>query len=220
MTERKRDRYDVSELVEAQFEPGSKNKVLINQLGIISQSEMDIAEAVALERTVDKIKDFYDEAHQFSSKDIQDIHNLWLGNIYKWAGQYRQVNLSSEGITYAAASQIPKLMDEYENNVLKVQTPCNFDSTDQVINAIAEVHTELILIHPFRDGNGRVARLLSTLMALQANFPLLNFEPMTGDNRENYYSAIMEGFNRNYEPMERIFRLVINLTLSDHGKKA
>ena len=81
------------------------------------------------------------------------------------------------------------------------------------------VHTELILIHPFRDGNGRVARLLSTLMALQANFPLLNFEPMAGDNRENYYSAIKEGFNRNYEPMERVFRLVINLTLSDHGKK-
>ncbi len=110
-------------------------------------------------------------------------------------------------------------MNEYEKNALRTQTPCNFDSTDEVISAIAEVHTELILIHPFRDGNGRVARLLSTLMALQANIPLLNFEPMTGENRENYYSAIKEGFNGNHKPMESIFRLVIDLTLSEHGKK-
>jgi len=112
MNERKSDRYDVSGLAEVQFEPGSNNKVLRNQPGIISQSEMDIVEAVALERTVDKVKDLYDEAHQFSSNDIQDIHHLWLGEIYEWAGQYRQVNLSSEGITYAAASQIPKLMND------------------------------------------------------------------------------------------------------------
>jgi len=36
--------------------------------------------------------------------------------------------------------------------------------------ALAEVHAELILIHPFREGNGRLARLLALLMALQAGF--------------------------------------------------
>jgi cell filamentation protein len=44
------DRYDVSDLPEAQFEPGSNDQVLRNRLGIISKQEMDAVEARALER--------------------------------------------------------------------------------------------------------------------------------------------------------------------------
>jgi hypothetical protein len=41
----------------------------------------------------------------------------------------------------------------------------------EVARALAEVHAELILIHPCRDGNGRVARLLPLLMGLKAGLP-------------------------------------------------
>lgn len=37
------------------------------------------------------------------------------------------------------------------------------------------VHVEFIIIHPFREGNGRVARLLANLMALQARRSILNY---------------------------------------------
>jgi hypothetical protein len=42
------------------------------------------------------------------------------------------------------------------------------------------VHAELVLIHPFRDGNGRCARLLSTLMGVHAGLPLLLSPAFTG----------------------------------------
>ncbi len=48
-----------------------------------------------------------------------------------------------------------------------------------------EVHEELVLIHPFREGNGRVARLLSTLMAFQAGLPMGKlFEKIIETTRE------------------------------------
>ena len=47
------DRYDVSGLPEAQFEPGSNGQVLKNRLGITSQQDMDVAEAMALEQAMD-----------------------------------------------------------------------------------------------------------------------------------------------------------------------
>jgi len=47
------DRYDVSGLPEAQFEPGSNDQALKNRLGIISKPEMDAAEARALEQAMD-----------------------------------------------------------------------------------------------------------------------------------------------------------------------
>jgi cell filamentation protein len=44
-------------------------------------------------------------------------------------------------------------------------------SLDQMAMAIAVVHAELLLIHPFRDGNGRLARWVADVMAIQAGYP-------------------------------------------------
>ncbi len=46
-------------------------------------------------------------------------------------------------------------MTELERGALRQYTPCRFDNTDEVVKALAVVHTELMLIHPFREGNGR-----------------------------------------------------------------
>lgn len=43
------------------------------------------------------------------------------------------------------------------------------------MEAIAVVHVEFILIHPFREGNGRMGRMLASVMAMQASKPELNF---------------------------------------------
>jgi hypothetical protein len=48
-------RYDVSGLVEAQFEPGSNNAVLKNKLGITDPDEMDRVEAKALIKATDAL---------------------------------------------------------------------------------------------------------------------------------------------------------------------
>ena len=49
-------------------------------------------------------------------------------------------------------------MSLLEADALKRCTPCRFQNTDEIAHALAEVHLELVLIHPFRDGNGRIAR--------------------------------------------------------------
>lgn len=47
----------------------------------------------------------------------------------------------------------------------------------------------MVLVHPFRDGNGRISRLLAILMALQAGLPILNFEHIEGKGRNTYFMA-------------------------------
>ena len=68
---------------------------------------------------------------------------------------------------------------------------------------------ELVLIHPFRDGNGRLARALMTLMALQAGLPLLDFSVIAGKNKNAYIAAIQAGLDKHYAPMERLVAEVI-----------
>lgn len=203
------DRYDVSGLSEAQFEPGSGGQVLKNLLGFISPADMDVAEANALVAAVDRLVRLYDEEHRFTANDICEFHRIWLGGIYAWAGEYRQVNVSKGDFMFAAAGRIPALMAEFERDVLSRCTPCRFSTREEVVRALAEAHVELVLIHPFREGNGRISRVLSTLMALQAGLPLLDFSPITGERKESYFAAVRAGLDRNYRPMERIFSEVI-----------
>ena len=101
-------------------------------------------------------------------------------------------------------------MSEFEKNILKKYTPCTFESWDQVIEALAIVHVEFLLIHPFREGNGRLARLISTLMALQAGLPLLDFAEIEGEKKDEYFAAVRAGVNRDYKPMKKIFSEVIS----------
>jgi cell filamentation protein len=205
----KRSRYDTNHLVEAQFEPGSRGRVLKNHLGIHSKRAMDELEAAKLAQATDWAIRHVSADQRFTAADICQWHRQWLGDIYAWAGEYRQVNISKGGFVFAMSAQLPRLMQDYERDVLARYSPCAFDNPQDVLEALAITHCELVLIHPFREGNGRVSRLLSTLIALQAGLPLLDFSIIQGKQREAYFSAVRSGIGRDYAPMEDLFRRVV-----------
>ena len=207
-------RYVTSHLLEDQSESGSRGLVLRNLLGIKSQREMDRLEAQELKRAEDIFFKTYDQSHRFTVADVRHMHKVWLGKVYGWAGQYRQVKLSKGNFSFAFPAQIPQLMDLLERGPLRRYTPCRVRSKEDVIKALAEVHVELVLIHPFREGNGRIARTLATLMALQAGLPPLDFSPIHGKKRQRYFTAVRAGVERDYKPMEEIFRWVLQKSLS------
>jgi len=174
---------------------------------------MERFETRELLRASDAAISRYTRKHIFTAKDICAMHREWLGALYAWAGRYRQVNIGKGGFAFAAPSFIPALMDEFEKHVLQRYTPCVFDDREHVIEALAVVHTEFLLIHPFREGNGRFARLLAVCMALQAGLPLLDFGGIEGVRREDYFAAVRSGLDRNYDPMRLIFIEVVSRSL-------
>ena len=215
---KKNGRYDISGLAEAQFEPGSRGRVLKNLLGITRKREMDEVEAKEHIRAMEELAAIYDKNHRFTARDICMAHKIWLGGVYAWAGRYRQVNISKGGFLFAAASQVPQLMVAFEKGPLQEYTPCRFSSKEAVIKAVAIVHAELVLIHPFREGNGRLARLVSVLMALQAGLPPLDFKGIKGEKRREYFGAVQAGLDRDYAHMGKIFTAVVDRTLRVSGK--
>lgn len=210
---KKGGRYDVSELIEAQFEPGSRGRVLRNRLGINRIREMNRVETVALQSATDGFFRRFDEEHCFTAEDIRDMHRIWLGEIYQWAGEYRSVNVSKGDFMFAVAARIPALMLEFQRSVLARRTPCRSPDRQEVATALAEVHVELLLIHPFREGNGRIARACATLMAAQAGLPQLDFSLLAGRRRNEYFAAVQAGMDRNYRPMAAIFAQLIEKSL-------
>jgi cell filamentation protein, protein adenylyltransferase len=203
--------------VEAEFEPGSRRRVLHNMLGIRSVREMQRRESAALLSTTQHMIDSVTLEQRFTADDILQVHRNWLGEIYPWAGEYRQVNIAKGDFMFAAAAQVPRLMQALEREVLATFTPCRVSTLQDQCRALAVVHVELILIHPFREGNGRCARLLSLLMGLQAGLPALDFGGIHGAEKHRYIAAVQAGMDRSYEPMMAVFRKVIQRTLREEA---
>ena len=210
------DRYDISGNPEGKYQPGSDDQVLLNKLGITDPHEMEDIELDLLNQLSEAILDEVSEDQTIFADDLCEWHRRWLGNVYAWAGKYRSVNMAKEDFHFAASHLIPKLMQEFNNKYLAVYTPCNAMDEGKLVTALAVIHIELILIHPFREGNGRLSRLLANIMALQAGQPLLDFSYMD-ENKQGYFLAIQAGLD-NYEPMKEMFRRVLHASRQNAGE--
>lgn len=202
-------RYDVH-TAEGEYQPGSNEQVLKNLLGITSPEEMNEVELGLLVQLYEAVlvEDLPDRA--LTAEDLKTWHRRWLGNVYSWAGQERSVNMEKAGFMFAPAAQVPRLMALLEKDCLERWTPCRDLNSDELVEAIAVTHVELILVHPFREGNGRLSRLLADVMAVQAGRDPLDYSAWE-TNKHAYIGAIHQGVLMNFEPMKHWVRVAMGL---------
>lgn len=201
-------RYDTGS--QGLYQPGSDDTVLLNQLGITNSDEMDDIELELLAKLYGKVLKKTKIDQVISIAEIKEWHHSWLGNVYAWAGEERSVNMSKGDFHFAAAGQISSLLKRFEVDCLDVYTPCEGFSETELVKAIALVHIEFILIHPFREGNGRLSRLLANIMALQAGWPELDFS-LWDKHKNFYFTAINAGVYEDMSPMEELIKDTLNL---------
>lgn len=120
----------------------------------------------------------------FSEQDIQQLHHLFYVRINEHqAGVYRNVKVYISGSehSFPDPTYIPRLMHELipKLNLLRKEThPVEF---------AALAHKYFVFIHPFVDGNGRVARLLMNLALVQAGYSIAIIPPIM---RRDYIAAL------------------------------
>ncbi len=119
------------------------------ELNEAEQENIILAQAWALSRRRDLL----------SERFVKDLHRRMLGDVWRWAGKFR-TSARNIGIDYW---QIPvalrQLLDE-----AKAWIEFNTYPPDEVA---VRFHHRLVQIHPFPNGNGRHARLMADLLAMQ-----------------------------------------------------
>ena len=66
---------------------------------------------------------------------------------------------------------------------------------------------EFLSIHPYKDGNGRLSRLLTTLLMMKQGYEFIqyvSFENVIESSKDEYYRVLMDGQQNRYEDNERV----------------
>jgi cell filamentation protein len=187
-----------------EFEPGSRCNVLRNRMGITRIVDAARVESELLAVAYVDSLSWVDTTTRFSARLVTEMHRLWLGDLYPVAGTYRTVDLAKNGFTFCHALYVPEQMVRFEREQLEGCTPCTGDLSD-VAEKVARVHAELVLIHPFREGNGRLARWIADLMTMQAGLPPPQYDLKLKESKLTYYAALRKGFYGELKDLQALF---------------
>jgi cell filamentation protein len=183
----------------------SEGEILPNKLGLIDPVKIAEEEYRGFLRAEIKFESEIDSISKYDWNLISSIHQTAFMHLYEFAGELRQVNLSKDGFMFPAAMFLPTAIKDFEKEFFKPFSE-SFQNYDHLIEHIAPLHAELLFIHPFREGNGRTARLFADLIALKNGFDRFNFEMITDKQMPKYISAVQEASVKNYQPMIQLFR--------------
>ncbi|MGH3611718.1 MAG: Fic family protein [Pseudonocardia sp.] len=137
-----------------------------------------------------------DEHFEYSAALVRSLHFMMTEySLEAWPGRWRPGpiwirNEASGAVVYEAPEHevVPELIKE-------LVTELESDTTTPPVVRAAMAHLNLVMIHPFRDGNGRMSRCIQTLVLAREKIlaqELSSIEEYLGRNTSRYYDVLAE----------------------------
>lgn len=152
------------------------------------------------------------------------IHReIWIDAWPEIAGEYRTEDLKISGskILLPHYSNVPRLMEEMGDELAKkingISDECRgkidildevddelLECIDEVVSVAAWIHHIITAIHPFRDGNGRTARLAANLILERYGLVGISVK-IEKENKNAYRKALAQIDDaKDYEPLKNL----------------
>lgn len=164
-----------------------------------------------------------DEDFSYSDQLLKGLHFMMTSySMRNRPGRWRTgaiyVQREDDGvIVYEGAdvAEVPSLMRE-------LAAVLNEEEPDQPVVSAAMAHLNLVMIHPFKDGNGRMARCLQSLVLARKGVlspVFMSIEEYLGRNTQDYYNVLAEVGDGNWNP-ENDARPWLRFSLTAHLRQA
>lgn len=111
--------------------------------------------------------------------------------------------MSKDSFLFAAARFLDLQIPPFERRYLAQLEATTQLVEHQLVRFLAEMHVKFILNHPFREGNGRLSRLLMDVFVTHAGFTPLDYS-LWFQNKDYYFSAIQAGVAGDDRHIERL----------------
>ena len=175
--------------------------VLINKLGIKDKNTLLVAEREITSLRIAKAKDEPIKGG-FDFRHLRTIHKYIFSDIFPWAGEIRTVNIA-KGNQFCLCEHI----EAYAENLfdkLKAESFLTKTPAELMPERLAYYMSEINVLHPFREGNGRTQRLFIEYLAENAGYSV-DFSDVS-DNEMIVASA--EAFACEYEKINAMFEKI------------
>lgn len=173
-----------------------------NLLGLTDRRLLDEAEAEGLIRAENYLYDLPEET-EFTVALLLDLHRVAFGRVYDWAGHYRRSNPNVGDFLPPAFQQVPTLLYQFAEEVQYRQQSTHIEA--ELAALLAYAHHRFVAIHPFTNGNGRTARLLTNFLAFRYGYQEVElYQRAAGEGREVYLRAIKAGNSFDYQALEQL----------------
>mmetsp|Transcript_30673 Transcript_30673/g.74324 ORF Transcript_30673/g.74324 Transcript_30673/m.74324 type:complete len:284 (-) Transcript_30673:82-933(-) len=158
--------------------------ILSGLIGGEGKTLREMEDIIGHAKAFQRVRDLVATNATITVGDVLSIHELVLQN-HPAAGKYRG---AEEFVSVGNRKVLLAMPDEVENLMMKLVTWIGVrQDTDHPILLATTVHYVLVRIHPFLDGNGRMARLLSNLILMKLGYPPI-IVPV--ERAETYRSAL------------------------------
>lgn len=187
----------------------SETKVVIEEgITIGGKPLKDHYEAIGHAGAFEKVFQIFKEK-RCSEAMIKDLHLLFYLRIdIENAGHYRKLPAFITGSKYPLPKPkaLPKLMKSFTTRAASYRKKLH------PVQTAALIHKEFVFIHPFIDGNGRVARLLMNLTLLQEGYLLAIIPPI----RRAEYIRLLEAAHEDDQDFVRFIGETVRETQKDY----
>lgn len=119
---------------------------------------------------------------------ILNLHKIAFGELYDWAGKWRNVEVIVGNLEPPSFKNFPELIYQFFENLHWLIS--NVENQQDLIDCLAYSHYEFIRIHPFNNGNGRMGRILLNIVAMKFGFQPLNLHYREGESRKVYINCL------------------------------
>jgi Fic family protein len=179
--------------------------VLEEGITIGGKSLREHLEATNNAKAFDLIEDIAKKKKAIDHVVIQRIHEVVTAGILEDAGKYRTKNVRITGATKTPPdwSKVTKLMDELIEKITK--------NKKHPVETAALLHHRFVEIHPFIDGNGRVARLLTNLYLIASGYPPIVLKI---EERGKYYRFLRAADAGNLSPFANFIAKAVDESLT------
>ncbi len=162
-------------------------------------------EAVNNANAFDMIEEIVKKKKAIDHVTIQQIHEAVMAGIIEDAGKYRTRNVRITGAAKAPPdwSKVVKLMEEMIEKIAK--------SKKHPVEIAAFLHHRFVEIHPFIDGNGRVARLLTNVYLVARAYPPIVLKK---EDRGKYYKSLRAADAGNLSPFANFIAKTVDESLT------
>lgn len=174
--------------------------VLLQELDITKLEDRDSQEVVGYFNAFDIISESYRDI-EISENSLKNLHNILMKHNKKdeWhKGKYKQHSNAVEANYPDGTKQIVFQTTEAgfatENAMQNLIDWYNNDSTTHPLVKCSLFTYEFLSIHPFQDGNGRLSRLISSLLLLKNGYnwiQYVSFEHEIENRKPEYYRVLM-----------------------------